>query len=217
MVENILLYYLLNIIILTQKRFVLLNTWSAYIKQQQGWNARWPVGVGAVPGGLGHRPGQQLQHHRHPLRWPRQRLPGHQLPAQSEEETGAAWGEGPAGGTEVDSLLQSWWGQTVDTWNGNEKLIFLLCLDWFPKSLTSTRLALEFMGRWEEVMLPSLAYGAVSQLVEWVIQKPGGWLLFTSVSLGKTLNPKMHPMSMEARCMAAAAHWKYERLCEWVH
>lgn len=59
-----------------------------------------------------------------------------------------------------------------------EKLIFLLCLDWYPKSLTSTRLELEFMGRWEELMLPSLPYGAVSPLVEWVIQEPKGWLLF---------------------------------------
>lgn len=62
--------------------------------------------------------------------------------------------------------------------HGNEKLIFLLCLDWYPKSLTSTRLELEFMGRWEELMLPSLPYGAVSPLVEWVIQEPKGWLLF---------------------------------------
>lgn len=40
-------------------------------------------------------------------------------------------------------------------------------------------------------------------------------IVHVSVSLGKILNPKMLPMSLEARCMAAAAHWKYECLCEW--
>lgn len=76
----------------------------------QGRYARRADGVRAVPGGLGHSPGQQLQHHRHPLWWPRQRLPRHQLPPQSQEETGKTRGAGPAGGTQVSLLLhlQAW-------------------------------------------------------------------------------------------------------------
>lgn len=69
----------------------------------QGRDPRRADGVGAVPGGLGLGPGQQLQHHRHPLRRPRQRLPGNQPAAQSPEETGNTGGERPDGGTEVQT------------------------------------------------------------------------------------------------------------------
>lgn len=61
----------------------------------------WADGDGAVSGGLGHGSGQQLQHHRHPLRRPRQRLPGNQPAPQSPEEAGTLGGEGPAGGAQV--------------------------------------------------------------------------------------------------------------------
>lgn len=89
---------------LLKKKKTIMAVSSSCLSCSQGRYTRRADGVRAVPGGLGHSSGQQLQHHRHPLRWPRQRLPGHQLPAQSEEETGATGGEGPAGGAQVKTF-----------------------------------------------------------------------------------------------------------------
>lgn len=76
----------------------------------QGRYTRRTDGDRAVPGGLGHSSGQQLQHHSDPLRRPRQWLSGHQPSPQSQEKAGNFRGEGPAGGPQVRPLpeLRAW-------------------------------------------------------------------------------------------------------------